>query len=337
MDTAARIATSISTLTLAYLGAGAWALAAQWLLLEFYMFLEYAAISRIVPKIRIDFDDIHDIFRFGVGVMLRNIAFKLYSLVDVTILGKLVSKTFLGGYTFSKQLTNMPFEKILTLVNRVLFPYFSRARKDLSVMRDWTVRVAELEALFLIPFFIMLFACAEQVILLMLGDNWGMAIFPMRIFCVACVFKLIENYNTMVLTALGYVKVQVLYTLAQLVFIAGGMCLFSLVMTPEKSIYVWIIFYPVIALVLNNFLVRKIKLSYRHVFKRLYKLIVAHGILVGTLFAIDRLFQGAVWSELAMKVLLGGAVYLFSIYLIDRSILHNVYRMVVSKKMDAEA
>jgi hypothetical protein len=59
--------------------------------------------------------------------------------------------------------------------------------------------------------------------------------------------------------------------------------------------------------------------------------------LVGTLFAIDRLFQGAVWSELAMKVLLGGAVYLFSIYLIDRSILHNVYRMVVSKKMDAEA
>ena len=265
MDTGARILTSISALALVYLGAGVWALAAQWLLLEFYMFLAYAVISRIVPKMRIDFSEIRNMFRFGSGIMLRNIAFKLYSLVDVLILGKLVSKSFLGGYTFSKQLTNMPFEKILTLVNRVLFPYFSRAKRDLAVMRDWTVRVAELEALFLIPFFIMLFACAEQVILLMLGANWEMAIFPMRVFCVACIFRLVENYNTMVLTALGYVKVQVIYTVMQFVFIAGGMFLFSLVFGPEKSIYVWIIFYPVISLVLNTYLVRKINLSYRYV------------------------------------------------------------------------
>jgi len=334
MDTGARILTSISTLSLVYLGAGVWALAGQWLLLEFYMFLAYAGISRIVPKIRIDFFEIREVFRFGAVVMLRNITFKLYSMVDVIILGKLVSKTFLGGYTFSKQLTNMPFEKILTLVNRVLFPYFARAKKDLSVMRDWTVQVAELEALFLVPFFIMLFGCSEQVILLMLGDNWEMAIFPMRLLCVASIFMLIENYNTMVLTALGYVKSQIIYTLTQLVFIAGGMFLFTHFWGPEKSIFVWVVFYPIIALALNNYLVRKIRLSYRFVIGKLYKLFVAHGVLAGTLFAIDMYYHGAVWSMLAVKVLLGGVVYLLCVYCIDSAKLLDVYRLIVSKKSD---
>lgn len=337
MDTGARILTSFSTLTLAYLGAGVWALAAQWLLLEFYMFLAYAGISRIVPKIRIDFFEIREVLRFGIGVMLRNIIFKLYTMVDVTILGKLVGKTFLGGYIFSKQLTNMPFEKILTLVNQVLFPYFARARKDLSVLRDWTVQVAELETLILIPFYIMLFGCAEQVVLLMLGENWGMAIFPMRLFCFAFIFKLIENYNTMILTALGYVKSQIIYTIAQFVFIAAGMFLFSHFWGPENSIYVWVVFYPIIALVLNNYLVRKIRISYWFIIGKLYKLIIAHGVLAGTLFAIDMYYHGAVWSILVMKVLLGGVVYLLCVYCIDSAKLLDVYRLIVSKKSDVNA
>ena len=332
LDTGSRVLTSFCTLGLAYMGAGPWALAAQWLFIELYQFLAYAAVSRIRPALHIRFVEVKDVLSFGFGVMARNIVYKIYSMADVTILGKIASKEFLGGYTFAKQLTGMPFEKVLTLVNQVLFPYLSRAKKDLAVMRDWTVRSAEIQAFTLVPFFIMLFFCAEEAVVILLGPNWQAAIFPMRIFCVANIFKLIENYNGVSLTSLGHVRVTLVYNVVQLVVIVSGFLLLSQFLSPMHSIYVWILFYPFPVLWLNNFLVRRIGLSYRLVARSLAPFLFAQAVLIAVLLGVDGYFQAGEYWSLAVKVIVGATVYLLAIWFMDKSKIMEMLGMVIKRK-----
>ena len=118
-------------------------------------------------------------------------------------------------------------------------------------MREWTFKVADYQAVFVAPFFYLLFFTAEEAVYILLGANWGAAVLPLKIFCLANVFKLLESYSMVALTALGLVSEQVRYVVLQLIVVGGTMLGLAWFFDVGLSIYAWVLVYPVLCLILN--------------------------------------------------------------------------------------
>lgn len=317
VETGSRILTSGCVLIMAASGFGVWTLASQWVLIELFQFIGFSFYHRIMPTFVIRWGEIRELLLFGIQIFFRNSIGQLYASVDVFIFGKLASTNFLGSYTFAKQLTNMPFEKIVSIINRVLMPYLSCEKGDLDSMRAWTLKVADLQAILLAPFFYLLFFCAEETVLILLGANWSAAVLPLQIFCVANVFKLAESYAMLVLTAMGRVAVQVRFVLVQLLVIGGTLFGLAVWVNVEISMYVWITIYPILCFVFCKILLKAIELKLISIFLHLKKTFIAHFVLIISLYTLSVLVDGPHWKTLFVKVLVGGVVYILSLFVID--------------------
>lgn len=335
VETAARIATSICALGMVLFGAGYWAIAVQGLFVEFFQFLIFCRVERITPTMNIHFHDIRELLRFGAKTVVGGIIWQFYNMVDTAILGRVASKEFLGAYGFSKQLTNMPFEKIVSMVNKVTFPYLARRQSDLSQFRAWTLRAAYLQCLAIAPFFYLLYFCAEEAIVIILGPNWLGAVLPMKVFCIASVFKLIESYNLTCLTALGKINEQVRFVIMLLVLVGGGMLVWALTVGVESSIYVWITIYPVLSIMFCRVLMRALNLSAVDIFIYMRPAIVAQGVMISTLALTDSQVHGSVWFTAVVKCVVGAGAYGVSILILDyfdkRKNEDTVWSMVVNR------
>ena len=327
VETGSRILTSGCVLAMAASGFGVWTLASQWVLIELFQFIGFSVHRRITPTFVIRWGEIRDLLIFGVHVFLRNSIGQLYASVDVFIFGKLASASFLGAYTFSKQLTNMPFEKIVTIINRVLLPYLSSEKGDMDSMRAWTLKVADLQALLLAPFFYLLFFCAEEAVLILLGENWSAAVLPLQIFCVANVFKLAESYAMLVLTALGQVAEQVRFVLVQLVVIGGAMFGLAVWVDVEISMYVWVTLYPILCFVFCRILLKAIGLGLGTVIRHLKTTLIAHAALIVSVYGLDLMLSGPHWQTLVVKTAGSCTVYFLCMLAIDREKLIQLLRV----------
>lgn len=330
VETGARILTSGCVLAMAASGFGVWSLASQWVLIELFQFIGFSLHRRIIPTFIIRWGEIRDLLIFGVHVFLRNSIGQLYSSVDVFIFGKLASAGFLGAYSFAKQLTNMPFEKIVTIINRVLMPYLCSEKGDMDSMRAWTLKVADLQALLLAPFFYLLFFCAEEAVLILLGENWSAAVLPLQIFCVANVFKLAESYAMLVLTALGRVAEQVRFVLVQLVVIGGAMLGLAVWVDVEISMYVWVTLYPILCFVFCRILLKAIGLGLGTVIRHLKTTLIAHAALIVSVYGLDLMLIGTHWQTLVVKTAGSCTVYFLCMLAIDREKLIQLLRVTQS-------
>jgi O-antigen/teichoic acid export membrane protein len=317
VDMASRIATSCCTLGLAASGCEYWAIAAQPFLFELFQFLLFSRIRRIVPSLRFKFAEIRELLLFGVHVLFRNLGFRLSSVIDTTILGKLASQHFLGAYGFAQQLTSMPFDKVVSIVNQVQYPYLARHQSDPVAIREWTLKTAELEALLIAPFFELLFFAAPEAVRILLGPTWSEAVFPLQIFCVASIFKLADSYNTTCLTALGKIAAQTWYMFAQVVVVGGTMLIIALTVNARTSVLVWVTVYPAMSIAFARVLTRTLNLSIPGVLWHLRTTLAAHVVLIGSLAAIHTQIHGSPWMTASIKCVVGALAYVATILLID--------------------
>lgn len=331
VETVSRILTSFCVLGMAVSGFGVWALASQWLTIELFQMAAFVGIKRVVPCFKAKFVEISAMLTFGLNLVARNILYQLYNLSDSSVIGKLASPSFLGGYAFAKQLTNLPFEKVLRIINQVLFPYFSRDKDDLSRIGDWTMKAIELQLIVLVPFFIMLFFCSKEVILILLGEQWEIAVYPLQVLCVANIFKLSESYSTNILTALGKLKEQLLYVSLLFLCIGGGIIALSLFYNIKIALLVWVTIYPVIIYFLSRFTLSSINMHPYSIWIQARSIVFSLCLLVICLYLISINFIGPIWVTLSVKLITGVLVFAGSLLLLDGGKI-KIYLALFSRK-----
>lgn len=331
VETVSRILTSFCTLGLVLAGFGVWSLAAQWLFIEFFQLIAFVKLKKVAPSFKATFVEIRPLLSFGLNLVARNILYQLYNLSDGFVVGKLASQSFLGGYSFAKQLTNMPFEKVLKIINQVLFPYFSRDKKNLSKIGGWTTKAIELQLLILVPFYIFLFFSAREVIILLMGPGWEIAVYPLKILCIANVFKLSESYSTNILTALGKLREQLVYVMLLFISISGGMLIVAINYNIETAILVWVSVYPLIIISLTKFTLLSVDLSFLIIIKDVKYIIISLFSLAISLFLISFIVFHSLWATLAIKITIGCLFYSVPLFLLNRGKLINCYSLFFRK------
>jgi O-antigen/teichoic acid export membrane protein len=119
----------IVTVIWAYYWPSVWAIIGGLLVANLYrLFLSF--IPAIAPGIRNSFcwdrESVHGIVHFGKWILIGTAFFFFASQADRLILGRLISLTLLGIYSISYQLSDIPRAVILSLGNRVAYPFISK-------------------------------------------------------------------------------------------------------------------------------------------------------------------------------------------------------------------
>lgn len=150
-------------------------------------FLFFSPKPRLSPKL----DKMKHIVRRGWWVTLTGLFSYFSDNGDNLAVGRILGTSQLGLYQVAYRLSTVPVSEITDVVNKVVFPVYSKFADDrerlLRAFRKVTVLssvVASLSGLFIFVF-------AEQIIIIIVGPNWLSAVPAIKILSIYAIFRTI--------------------------------------------------------------------------------------------------------------------------------------------------
>lgn len=131
------------------------------------------------------------------------------------VVGRHDSASIMGAYTLAGDISSMPSSELLMPINRVLFPAFVQVRQRPEELKRVFLLAQGVQCLIAIPASAGLALVAPQLVLLMLGPQWAMAVPFVQILALAYLASAMLSSTTCLLIALQRVKVLALFTWAQ--------------------------------------------------------------------------------------------------------------------------
>ena len=211
-----------STLLMALSGAGAWSLVvgSAALAVMRMILLNVFCPSLRMPRLR--WDRIRPFARFSGLVLLERTLWYWYMQIDSFVVGRVLGVTQLGVYAVGKQLTNIPLERAMEIVNSVALPAFSRLREDLADVRAGYLKILRLGAAYAFPVFWGLGAVCDPLIRAVIGTKWIAAIPVIQLLCVSMPLRMLNSFTAAPVTAVGRQDVNIKSLLLAICVIPPG-------------------------------------------------------------------------------------------------------------------
>jgi O-antigen/teichoic acid export membrane protein len=104
------------------------------------------------------------------------------------VIGRLLGAQALGHYSRAYQLMMVPATLISAVAGRVLFPLMSSVQGDRARLASAYLRCMAASIALTLPLSVVLSTCADEIILVLLGDQWGAAATPFAVLSLVLVF-----------------------------------------------------------------------------------------------------------------------------------------------------
>ena len=207
-------------------GFGPWALIVQEIVLASVSTILLWHLMSWRPRWAFSMHDLRSLGGFGLRSVGGSLFGTLNQNVDNLLVGRFIGASALGIYSLAYSAILMPLTRIVTPVQQVLFPAFSRLQADRSAMGDAWLRTLRTIAAIVMPMMFGLMACAPDLIPLVFGHKWVSAVPVIQVLALASIVQCLVTMNSTVLLALGaarlYLWISVLMFLVNLVaFIIG--------------------------------------------------------------------------------------------------------------------
>lgn len=151
---------------------------------------------------------------FGWHVVVARIAWYLYSNADFAIVGRLLGKGPLGGYTFGWQISSIPIERVTALVMSVTGPVFSTVQHDKAALQRYLRNLTEGLAFITFPAAVGLALVADVFVLALLGEHWQPAIVPLRLLALSAALRSVTPLLPQIIVSTGHAKRNMQFTIA---------------------------------------------------------------------------------------------------------------------------
>ena len=143
---------------------------------------------------------------FGAGITGFNTINYFSRNLDNILIGKLIGASALGLYSRAYQLLMLPISQIRDPLNAVGIPALSTLNEQPEKYRTYYKEFLFLFAFFSMPAVVLLFICAEPLILLILGSKWISAAPIFRLLAVTALIQPIASTRGMILISTGQSK-----------------------------------------------------------------------------------------------------------------------------------
>jgi PST family polysaccharide transporter len=197
-------------------GLGAWALVLQQVILitTFVAALWWRAGWR--PTFEFSGETFRQLSKFAVQIAGGRWARLIELLVLSLLIGKLVSLSGLGAWTFAMSTVILPLVVIAIPIAEVLFSAFSRLRGDRDRIAALWLDSVGLQAAVILPLLTGLVVVAPDLIPLVFGEQWHVSVTIIQILSIYVIIRSLQSLNSIVLDAAGRPQVTLWTQLAAL-------------------------------------------------------------------------------------------------------------------------
>lgn len=168
---------------MAYMGFGAWALAAQYMI---NTLTDTAVLFLTVPwrpRLFFSWNRIAGLLAYGWKILFEGVANTAAGQVRNLMIGKVYSSADLGAYTKAGQFPQVIVGNISEAVSSVLFPAMSDIQDDLDRVKKMLRKSVRMISYVVFPMLTGLAAVAEPFIRLVLTEKWVECVPYLQIFC----------------------------------------------------------------------------------------------------------------------------------------------------------
>lgn len=273
----------IISIVFAVMGYGAWSLVYGIVSQSVMQSIGILYYSRHTKKTNIDFKCAKELLNYGGGFTIGKIGNYFALQGDNIVIAKLLGANALGIYGRAYQMMVLPANLVGTAVNKVLFPAMSSIQKDLDDLRNVYIRGNIAFALISLPIAIYFIFYANEIVLIILGNEWIDAILPLQILSVGIFFRLGYKISDSVIKATGHVYKsalrQFIYAFLIILFSAIGAINLGIVGVCIGVVFALFIHYTLMLLLSVNILeISILKIISKH--KTPFALLIIDGFLL---------------------------------------------------------
>src|SRR5439155_5924377 len=277
-----------------------------------------------------DFATIAGAVTFGWHVVVARIAWYLYSNADFAIVGRVLGKAPLGGYTFGWQISSIPIERVTALVMSVTGPVFSAVQHDRAALQRYLRNLTEGLAFITFPAAVGLALVADVLVLALLGERWRPAIAPLRFLALSAALRSVTPLLPQIIVSTGHAKRNMQFTIAA-TFIMPALFYLGTHWGTAGVAVAWVLGYP--AFVLPMFLAEVLRVTGLTLGEYLRALSPAAGatlVMAAAVVAV-RVASPASWPagiQLATQTLTGVVAYGVVLYGATRARVQEVWALL---------
>lgn len=198
------VISAIVGITLAYKGAGVWAIVAQYLTNTTVDTIVLNIRLRKKPLLAFSFQRLIELFKYGVNILGASLLVCGYQELRAIIIGKMYSSSDLAFYDRAKQFPQVFVTNINSSIAAVLFPKMSNDQDDRFKVKETARMSIRFSSFFICPLMIGLAAVAEPLVRLLLTEKWVSCVPLLRLFCVLYLVQPIHTANMQAIKAIGH-------------------------------------------------------------------------------------------------------------------------------------
>lgn len=212
-------AAAAAAVTIALLGFGPWAIIAQELTLGVVSSALLWFFSPWRPRWRFSLRSARALGGFGAKVFGIRLLYYSNRNADNLLIGRFLGPVALGAYALAYNIMLLPLSRIVSPIQGMMFPAFSRIQTDLPrAARGW-LRANRMVGAIVFPIMLGLIVLAPDFIPTVAGPQWDEAIPVVQVLAVVGLLHSIQQLNGSVLQAMDRAGVQLAFTAVS--FVAG--------------------------------------------------------------------------------------------------------------------
>lgn len=333
------VAGGLCTLFLAWTGYGIWSLVIGSLARAL---VQSIVINIYYPFLKLpnfNFRGFAEAAKYGGYISLQRVLWYLYSQADVFIVGKALGTTVLGYYSVALHISSLPLQKFGMIFNQVGLPAYSKIQGNLSLVSQYALKVVRLIGIIAIPLFWGISSVAPEIIIVILGDKWLLAIVPIQLLSLIVPLKALSNTIMPAVNGTGHPEVNarnmaVACVIMPVVFLIGikwGLLGVSLG---------WVVGYTVWFAYMFNNIKSILGLSWSGFWKALNRPIISGVLMCLSIYLLRKYLPQEINESalsLAILVATGAIIYCSSMLIIGKELVGEVRDLMTKKAPTQES
>lgn len=316
---------------MAFMGYGVWALVGQQVIISLTgLFVLWFSCSWY-PGLKVKRKAFFELISFGsnvLGISLLNLVNK--RMPDMLI-GIFLGPTALGIYAIAMKIFTVLTQVMLGTLSKVALPTFSRMQSDIKRMRQAYYNAIRMTSIVCFPVFIGVLVTAENLVPLIFGSQWEQSASVTQYLMVVCIMYGISYFNTPMMLALNQsrmlLKLNVINSCLNAIAFSVGVN-FGIEYVAMAFMIRGLIMFPVGQLVLKYFA----EVSFMELFHAIKGPAISSIIMAVLILLINPLIESFSKTYIVLcQVIGGGAIYMLSLMLIDRSIIFQMLEYFQNK------
>lgn len=277
----ATVISGIVGFTMAYMGAGIWALIAQLLSRSTMQVFILTILCHWLPSINISKQSFLKLYRYGINLFGASCITRILDEGTQFFIGKVLTLFNLGIYTRGNQFASLPGTALGSVINSVIFPSLSSLKDDMERFDRVYHRAIVMQAVLTTPIFMFLAMCSEPLIKILITDKWIAAVPIMQILCIGRFLSPVSNITEQMLNANGrsdlFLKQQIVKVVVKFTFVVAALRFGIIAVALADTIYTWSQFF------ITNYFARNV--NKYHAFKQLRDIspFIASALMAGLL------------------------------------------------------